>query len=271
MYTFKLLHFDKIGTRVPPLIESQFQEKLYPKISKKLKKAGYKPGRYLISLNRKIWQLNPNDYRAVNPRSVFEDYSIGVTGVIFREHPGSSHNNFENIHVITGSIYIYWDISKRCNIEEINKFIIDGDLTKLLLSPICKFGIFEIKLLPLLNEEQDNKQSSQSVMNEDFKFSYEINGEDYPDAIFYVRFIREVTQKQLKRLEAVLKAFVSKQQDLSGDDGEFISYIGEAEMSDDKCTAQIHIDFGNCEPEMIWQVLNELSEKIDGIAEVICI
>lgn len=272
MYTFQLVFVGVGNVTIPSEIEAQFREKLYPKIIKKLQKAGYEPGNYWISLSTKMWELNPDEFRAVHPYAVFERRQISVIGTIFREHypdNGSPSGNF--VLVITGHMSVYWEVSSRSSDEEIKKLIVDGNLTQLLLSPICKFKILDLNMQPLLYIQEPSPQSSQSILDKQFNFPYEIIGEDYPDVIFNIKFSHRVMQKHLEKLDAVLGAFVRKQQHKCGDEDEgYIHYIGETELSsEDRYTAQIHIDFGRCEPEMIWYVLNELSENIVHITKVI--
>ena len=132
-----------------------------------------------------------------------------------------------------------------------------------------KNQILDLNMQPLLHKQEPSPQSSQNILDKQFNFPYEIIGKDYPDAIFNIRFSHKVTQKHLEQLEEVLNAFARKQQDTC-DDEALIAYIGEAGMlKKDEYTAEIHIDFGSCEPEMIWCVLNELSDSIEHITNVI--
>ena len=64
------------------------------------------------------------------------------------------------------------------------------------------------------------------------RFPYQIIGEDYPDTLFHVYFLRRVTPKQLKKLEDVLGAYMSRHFDTNDEEDDVpIHYIGEAELS----------------------------------------
>ena len=272
MYTFQLTFVDGESVTIPAEIEAQFHDELYPKISKKLQKAGYGSGNYWISLSKKMWELNPDDFRAVHPCSVFEKRKICVVGSIFREHYTDTDPYSGNfVLVITGHMSVYWEVSNRSSEEEINKLIVDRNLTRLLLSPICQFRILDLKMQPILYKQESSSRASRDTADKRLKFPYEIFGEDYPDATFNIKFSHIVKQKHLQKLDAVLGTFVCEQQGECGDENDgYIHYIGESVLSsEDRYAAQIHIDFGGCDPEMIWRVLDELSKNIEHITKVI--
>ncbi len=270
MYTFELIANNREGVMAPTEIVSYFEKKLYPQIIKKLRKAGYEPEKYRIDLSHEMWKLNSDEIRTIRPCHVFEQKEIRFWGSIYRKHyPNGDPSCNEFFWVIAGGISAYWKFNDKYSAEEVNQLIVDGNMTQLLISPICKFEVLDLNIVPLLHKLESSSKPSQGP--KDFEFPCEIIGEDYPDTIFNVHFSHPVTQKQLKKLNAVLDAYMRRQQDGCDDEDETtLHYIGKAECSDeDEYVAQIHIDFGGCEPEMIWDVLAELSERVEDIVKVI--
>lgn len=279
MYSFRLMPINEVGGAIiPAQIAEKVQNKLFPEIEKKLQKIHNPSGTYLIYPSKKMWELkedeDPYRTRYVHPRHVFEDRRIFFTGTLFLEfyvdetHPAYKYiPNFDGfLPLICGIVDLSWEISKECSTEEIDDLITDKDLTALLLSPLCQFRICEISLSRIGNGEDS---SSSEVAEKTFKFPYEINGEDYPDTIFEVYFSHKVAKKHLAKLDDVLSKYM--QQQATCDEGDAaVHYIGEAECAeDDDHVAQIHIDFGGSDPEMILDVLDVLSKNVRRIAKVV--
>jgi hypothetical protein len=271
MYTYQIIVHGCKNVKIPEKIVSQFEKKMYPKITKELQKSGYDPGNYIIVLPYKMWKLSTDIHKGVNTYHVYKKRRVSVVGSIYRKVYPPGKENSKAILVISGSVSFYWDISKNCTDQEIKDLIIDDDLTQLLVSPLCRINILDLNTVPLLYKQDNKPHPKQCSSNKSIRVPYEIIGEDYPDAIFCIYFARKITENQLKILDDFFQDYMCRNNNLNqGNDEKIIDYIGDAQSSDsDKRIAEIHIDFGNCDPEVISELLAELSEKVTGIKKII--
>lgn len=272
MYTFELeVSYEGKMFAIPYDLENQIKNQLYPKIISKLQKSGYEHGDYRISFQKKIWELNSSNFRCVHPRKVFENRYVSLSGILFRKHiPKTGPNKGRLLYLAIGNIDVYWEISKECSDEDISCLICESNLTKLLISQLCNFGVSEVKIIANMQNEGNQVNSNEISSVQNLKFYYDIIGEDYPNITFNVNFVDKVTQKHLNELYDFFEQFKVYAYKKNSEENTGIDYIGKAEiLSTDDNTASIFVDFGNSDPQIILDVLKEISVKIDHINSII--
>lgn len=105
-----------------------------------------------------------------------------------------------------------------------------------------------------------------------FKLDYEL--ESWPDVIFEIWLKEPVTPETLKSVESTFHKFGEKwngslDEGNVGNENNFIDYMSDVEKGEVENMVQIHVDFGWCEPEVLFSVLEYLKSSKISIEKVV--
>lgn len=256
-YNFEISIERDLNPPIHPIFLEQFQSQLFPRIEKKLQKAGYLPNDYLIKFMEKFWVLKPQDYSQLS-----KGYTWFRGASIWRRSGYRA-----GYDLITGSIELQWKISY-C-IEDINIDIAKNeiDLTNEMISKSAKLLIGEIDLMPYLVKHEAKPANVIPLL----RFEYELNCE-WPDVIFQIHFNERITAKTVNNVEALINKFSNNWNDSLNDneDDNIIDYVGSAESEESGKSVNIHVDFGRSDPEkVLMPMLKHLSDSELDIKKIV--
>ncbi len=246
-YHFKIVVGNHRDEPIPATIAEQIQSKFLPKLTKKLQKAGYPAGNYLI-IYHNLWNLEHKDIYTREHRDLLDGPAkLGRSACIFRQsgYRGDAYD------IITGGMDCMWEC--RGYDDHIMVQTEGYDLTEEMTAQTTKVTV-NISLLPRLEQEDSSTdlESEEEASNilPFVKFPYELECE-WPDVIVTCFFSKPVTDDTIQAVQSVVHGFVGEWNAPLDDSEDFIDYVGDAEAGEDQTSVDIHIDFGPCDPDKV--------------------